>query len=342
MIKSPKIVVCHPFFGIGWRWFSAEYKNEKLEWFFFDAKARNFPEKNFKQADLAFIRAAYQAVSLAKNQNCSLLISHDPRLTLWCSIWIKFLKVPVDHVAYCFNFPELPTGLKRAVMTNAFKTIDRFIVFSMLERQIYSDYFGIPQEKFTFSFWSVDKPKIEPKEALEKGDYICALGGNARDYPTLMEAMSQLKNIKLVLVTRAENLKELEIPPNVKCLVNIPFGQAMNILSYSRFIVLPLKNSAVPCGHVTIVAAMHCSKAMIVTDSQGVIDYLKHDYNGVLCEPKNSEAMTELISELWNNSDKCQELGDNGYKFAQKFCSEEFARQELHNLLVEKGLICAS
>ena len=38
--------------------------------------------------------------------------------------------------------------------------------------------------------------------------------------------------------------------------VAIPYPRAMNILQHSRFMVLPLKGSAVPCGHVTLVAAM--------------------------------------------------------------------------------------
>ena len=135
------------------------------------------------------------------------------------------------------------------------------------------------------------------------------------------------------------NLKDLNIPSNVKVLVNIPKEHAMNILKYSRFMVLPLRGSEVPCGHVTLVAAMHLGKGFVITNSLGVSDYVIDDYNAVTCKAFSPNALAEAIGTLWNKHKKCQQLGENGRQFAQKHCSEESARQQLQHLLSEKKVL---
>jgi len=221
----------------------------------------------------------------------------------------------------------------------AFASVSQFIVYSKVEKQIYSDYFAIPAERFQVTLWGVTPPLVEPDVPLEAGDYICAIGGNARDYPTLIRAMESLPEIPLVIVVRPENIAQMELPANVKPLVNLPFGQAMNILQHSRFMVIPLKGSKVPCGHVTLVAAMHLGKSFIITNSDGVSDYVIPEVNGITCQPFDSEALAIAIKQLWQDPHKCQEMGKNGQHFADQHCSETAAKQTLAAMLKSRHIL---
>lgn len=336
MKKSLRIVCCTTFFGEDWKWVAPELGEDLSNWHFFHNQPRGLLEKYIRQPDLAMIRSCRQAVHFALGSHADLIVTHDPRISFWYAFFANRLGLQTEHIAYSFNFPELPRGVKRRLMTKAFASISQFIVYSTLEKQLYSDYFGIPQERIEVRLWSVSVPEVQPEEPLEAGDYICAIGGNARDYQTLMAAMEKLPDIRLVLVARPSNLKNLNIPSNVKVLVNIPMEQTMNILKYSRFMVLPLRGSEVPCGHVTLVAAMHLGKTFIITNSSGIRDYVFHDYNAVTCEPFAPEALAEAIRALWNDPDRCHSLGENGRQFAEKNCSEELVRQHLQDLLLRK------
>lgn len=336
MKKSLRIVCCTTFFSENWNWFASELDEDLSNWHFFHNQPRGLLEKYIQQPDLAMIRSCRQAAHCALNSHADLLITHDPRVSFWCAFFATRLGVQAEHIAYSFNFPELPRGVKRRLMTRAFASISQFIVYSTLEKQLYSDYFGIPSERIEVSLWSAGVPEVQPEEPLEAGDYICAIGGNARDYQTLMAAMEKLPDIRLVLVVRPNNLKNLNIPPGVKVLVNLSRGQAMNILKYSRFMVLPLKGSEVPCGHVTLVLAMHLGKAFIITNSRGVSDYVFHNHNAITCEPFAPEALAEAIQNLWNDPNKCKQLGENGRQFAEEHCSEESARANLQHWLLRK------
>jgi glycosyltransferase involved in cell wall biosynthesis len=336
MTTKKSIICCTPFTDKNWKWLIKFLHSDSLEWHFFYSIPQGWVESRINQPNLAMIRTCQEAVNAIKTKNASLLFTHDPKVSFWCAFFCFFLKVEIEHIAYAFNFPDLPTGLKRYLMTRAFEKIDKFIVYSSWEKQLYHDYFDIPLEKIDTHLWSVGKPTFQPNHPLESPDYICAIGGNARDYSTLIKAMEKLPQIRLVLVARPNNLHNLDIPANVNVLVNITKDHAMNILNYSRFMVLPLRDSQVPCGHVTLVAAMHLGKAFIITDSIGISDYAINDYNCLTCIPSDSDNLVELISLLWNSPEKCNVLGKNGLKFALENCSEQSAAQSLDNILREK------
>ena len=68
-------------------------------------------------------------------------------------------------------------------MASTFTQVDRFVTYSTLERSLYADYFGIDPARIDVVLWGVGQPPVDSSKApLEPGDYICALGGNARDY----------------------------------------------------------------------------------------------------------------------------------------------------------------
>ncbi|MBE9040778.1 glycosyltransferase family 4 protein [Oscillatoriales cyanobacterium LEGE 11467] len=337
--KTQHIVCCTPFSNHSWQWFAPELKSETLRWHFFYLKPEGLLEKYVRQPNLAMIRTCRQAVLAVKQHGATILFTHEPAVSFWCALFIKQLGVDVEHIAYSFNFPKLPKGMKRRWMTSAFANISRFVVYSTMEKQLYHDYFGIPLERIDVCLWSVGMPESQPKTPLETGDYICAIGGNARDYRSLMAAMEQLPDIPLVLVARPHNLKNLDIPANVKVRVNIPKPHATNIVEHSRFMVLPLVGTEVPCGHVTLVATMHLGKAFIITNSEGVSDYISDGSNALTCDAFAPDLLAQKIRTLWDNPQLCQELGANGRQFATDNCSEVSARQHLANMLVERGLL---
>lgn len=334
MKKTSYIVVCTPFQNEKWKWFAPAFDPSQIQWDFYYEKPYGLLGSNFLK-----FRTCLRGVKAVQKHHADLLFTHDPPTSARCALLARVLGVKTEHIAYSFNFPDLPHGLKRFWMTSAFQDISRFIVYSTMEKQLYHEYFGIPLERIDVVLWSVATPEVSPSEPLEPGDYICAIGGNARDYQTLMGAMEKLPDIPLVLVARPHNLKNLNIPSNVKVLVNIPRPHAMNIIKHSRFMVLPLKGSEVPCGHVTLVAAMHLGKGFIITNSSGVSDYVFHDHNAITCEAFSVDALADAINSLWKNPDKCQQLGENGLKFAQEHCSEASAREHLRHLLVARNLL---
>jgi glycosyltransferase involved in cell wall biosynthesis len=102
--------------------------------------------------------------------------------------------------------------------------------------------------------------------------------------------------------------------------------------------VLPLIGSDVPCGHVTLVAAMHLKKAMIITDSKGVSDYVEHGVNSLSVPVGDVDALARQISELWSDPQRASQLGEAGHRFAVANCSEASIIKHLRQILQEFDL----
>ena len=283
-----------------WRWFAPRFG--KARWEFFGGKPRNWLERTIKRPALAQWRACWESIQTARREHAALVISHDARVTFRCAQSARLQGLRIPHVAWGFNFTTLPRGAYRRLMASTFTQVDRFITYSTMERSLYADYFGIDPARIEVLLWGVGQPLVEPADTpLEPGDYICAVGGNARDYRALFAAMAQVPEIPLVAVLRPENVAGLEVPPNVRLHFNLPIGRTNNILAFSRFMVLPLAGSQVPCGHVTLVAAMHLKKAMIISNSQGVSDYVQDGVNSLLVPVGDATALASRIRELWND-----------------------------------------
>jgi glycosyltransferase involved in cell wall biosynthesis len=220
------------------------------------------------------------------------------------------LKIPI--LAHTFNFTTLPPLAKRPLFTLALSQIDRFVVFSNMERELYAKTFGLPVDRFDVVCWGVRPPEVDsPEVPFEQGNYVSAIGGNARDYRTLIETARMLPQIRFVLVVRPESLRGLNPPSNVVVHTSLPFGKTMNVLLHSRFMVLPLAGSEVPCGHVTLVAAMHLGKAFVITDSTGVRDYVRNGENALTVSPGSVESLVAATRRLWEDPVFCARLGKN-------------------------------
>lgn len=308
-----------------WNWLAHAFTHQ--HWVHHTSRLTKLPSWLPKQATWARLAAAWRAVG-ATRQSSSVLVSHGPIPATYGALLLRLFNPGTPHLIYAFNFTDLPQGLKRRVMSLAFRQADRMAVFSTLERELYAKHFALPESRFDMIHWAAHPLALDATApALVDGDYICAIGSQGRDYPTLLRAMQSLPNIKLVLVAHPENMAGCQVPDNVKVYTSIPLLQVSNILAHSRFMVLPLRDSEVPCGHVTIVSAFHQGKAVIVTDSRGVHDYVQDHVTGRLVPPADAQAMADCIQAQWHNTEDTRQLALAGQAFGARHCTEAAAVQ---------------
>jgi glycosyltransferase involved in cell wall biosynthesis len=323
------------------RWFAPKLGEDVLEWKFF----RVAPSKLQARLKLPLVQrrlVPWQCGQFIKQQQPELLITHDYSLSHYCAQACARAQASIDHVAFSFNLPQLPTGQALESMREAFQGISTFMVYSTSEKHTYHDWFQIPLDRIDVLHWAVEAPDVSQFQApIVSGNYICAIGHMNRDYRFLFDVMRTLPHVRLVAVVRGYNVIGLDVPDNVQILTDIPFGAAMNVLHFSKFMVLPLTGDHVPSGHRTLVSAMQLQKAILCTYSSGVTDYLLDRQNGYLVPPGSIDAMRDQIQSLWQDSEQAVALGRNGKAFADKFCSEARTLEYLQQLLQKRGLLTA-
>jgi glycosyltransferase involved in cell wall biosynthesis len=278
----------------------------------------------------------WRAVRLARKINASVIVAHGPTLAAWCCIFASILSCRgVAIFAHSFNFTTLPGAFKKLIFSMVLGRTERFTVFSKMERALYASAFKIDIGKIDFVHWGVNPPKVDC-EPIEDGDYVASIGGNARDYGTLMRAARLMPGTKFVVVARPESLIGLNIPENVAVHQDLPLKATMNILGHSKVMALPLVGSEVPCGHVTLVAAMHLGRPVVVTDSTGVADYIENGVTGLTVKMGSPIELKRATEELFRNESLSRILAENGERFAALHCSEQAIAQHFSAWLASR------
>lgn len=320
-------VVNHSWHNTRWNWLAKALP--KLTWTSYTRQGIERP----RNESVRSLMTAWRAVKAAAHPG-TLLVSHGALPATYAELMIRLTRRKVRHVVYAFNFTTLPQGIKRRVMQAMLSRVERLAVFSTMERTLYAQHFHLPPDKIDYVPWSANPLEGgQWPEGLTPQDFVCAIGSQARDYRTLLAAAADLPHIPIVIVAAPENLADLPVPPNVQIFTRLPLAQVGGILLRSRFMVLPLLTSEVPCGHVTLVSAFHAGKAVIVTDSTGIHDYVCPEENGLLTSPQSAPELRQAILALWDDPARADAMGRHGQTRATQLHTEAATVSYFNGLL---------
>ncbi|MFY8151969.1 MAG: hypothetical protein ACOVOI_07765, partial [Hyphomicrobiales bacterium] len=280
-----------------WRFLADASDDPSLVWRTHSGLPRNTLERLIRRPSLGRWRAALEAALDARRNRDALLVSHLPLMAAATNLFRRLLCPRIRHIAFAFNFTDLPTGWRRRFLSWAFRGIDEFVVFSRFERERYAAHFGIPIDKLHFIPWVMDAPvpgSVNPARDLKP--YLCAVGGEGRDYPLLVEAMQDLPHLRLVIVARPHSLAGVTVPANVMLLTNRPVQETWTIAAESEGMVLPLKTDTTACGHITLVGAQLLGLPLAITRSRGVADYVEDGETALSMEPGDKMGVIRAIT----------------------------------------------
>jgi glycosyl transferase family 1 len=300
----------------------------RLEWSGFSTAP-----KDGANTTLARFRGAKRLASTAKQHPFDLIVSHGPWTTAWTEFALGSAKQGARHLAFSFNFTDLPRGARRYLMQRSFQSVDAFSVFTHGEQELYADYFGIDQSKIIRAPWGVAPPLDTAPSRQIDGPYMAALGGEARDYETLCAAARLCPELKFVAIARPHNFDGFNPPENMTVLFNLPPQEAWGIVWHADFALIPLRSQDTPCGLVTLVGGMHLGKAQIVTNAMGVSDYIKENDTGQLVPANDAEALAAAVTRLHQDPALAARLGRAAKTYAADNCSEAATVEFFKNVL---------
>ena len=322
-----------------WVFLKDKINDDSIIWYFYNAIPKNYLENLVRKPRISRFRAAFCAVLQAKKVNTKLIISHGPNVTLLTALFCWLLNVKSQHLAFSFTFTKLPTGFRRFLMRLALKSVYKFTLYSEVERGLYANYFNLPIDRFDSLPWTMDEP-ITEDSVVPKQVYVCAAGGEGRDYETLIKAFEGL-DINLIIIARPENLKDQTIPSNVQVLTNVSAKKYWSVINDSKFSVVPMLSRDTNCGHGTIVGAFALSKPVVTTYSYATEEYAINEYNSLISEPGDAKSLAENVVRLWNDDKLYSELAENARKHYLDNYSPQYAVNYLNsilsgNLVIEK------
>lgn len=229
------------------------------------------------------------------------------------NLWARSKKYYLDHVDAFLCLTEFQ---KTKLITNQFKKEKCFVIPNVYNKTVEDIEYHL--KKRTYIAFA---GRISPEKGLP------ILLGAAKNLPHI--------NFKLAGQMREGYEKDLDIPENVSLLGMLDKDQMKDFYTKAR---LYLHTSICYEGFPMVFPeAMAYKLPIIAPNMAGYPEIAKHDFNGILFEPKNVNDLIDIISKVWNDEVKLKQMGENGFnKMKLKYNSEFYYNQHhsIYNTLI--------
>jgi glycosyltransferase involved in cell wall biosynthesis len=219
---------------------------------------------------------------------------------------------------------------ERALIDLVDRAVDRYIVYSSDDRDVFPGLWGINPDKVgvCLCYHHVTDEELAGEEPANEG-HVFAGGDSGRDYAPLVEAARQFPETQFVIATAWTSPKP--VPPNVKLVLaeRTPTSHAefIRLLRTSRAVVVPIKRGMrLSVGQQTILNSMFIGKPTIVSDSLGVREHVNHGDDALIVEG-STESYAAALSWVLNpqNRDAVAHMAARGRERAKVFNRERIA-----------------
>lgn len=218
---------------------------------------------------------------------------------------------------------------KKMVLLDTFRLqnkIDIFFVYATRQKEFIEERWHVPAERVVFTPFmvdadffqkdQVDKSNLIPLLQEVKRPYICSVGLEFRDYPTLIEAVNGL-DVHVVIAAaspwskRSDTTADQEIPDNVTVSKFTQY-ELRQVYAECDFMVMPLYDVEFQAGVTALLEAMSMEKAIVCTQTKGQTDVVVAGKTGLYVPPTDSAALRQAIQTLLTDPAYARQMGIGG------------------------------
>jgi glycosyltransferase involved in cell wall biosynthesis len=202
---------------------------------------------------------------------------------------------------------------------NLFPDMGTMTVMCQSQKDYFVEKLNTPPDQVFVNHLGVDHHFFAPLPDMpQDADMILTLGERrTRNYDLLFRAVDGLP-VKLLAAAsgywyaRETNTSlPMRIPANVEVTGNFSQYQLRELYARSQFVVLPLFNVNYAAGVTATLEAMAMGRAVIVTRSQGILDYIIDGETGIVVENDNVSALRDAICYLISHPEEARRMGHN-------------------------------
>jgi glycosyltransferase involved in cell wall biosynthesis len=215
--------------------------------------------------------------------------------------------------------------------------VDRVVVYGRVQLDYLASEYGTAA-KGSFLYHRGDVEFYRPPESAsaQTNPYVFSIGlDESRDFDTLAHAARRSRDQlgvthRFVLqTTRAvaePGILEIHRDP-------VSFPKLRQLYQEASLVVLPLRDRLHPGGINTLLEAMATGRAIVVSRSRGILDYVIDGETARVVAPGNVEEMSNAIAELLANPREAARLGANARRFVVERCDNRVYAAEFASVI---------
>ncbi|MDB4989407.1 MAG: glycosyl transferase group 1 [Myxococcaceae bacterium] len=204
------------------------------------------------------------------------------------------------------------------------RQMDAIFLYASTQLEYAREQLGIPDESLRLIQFHVDHRFYRPLGDTEvREEQICAAGLEWRDYPTLIDAVTEKTDLSVRLAaaspwSRGANETEArELPAHVDAR-RYDYHALRDLYAESAVVVVPLYENDFQAGITTILEAMAMAKPVIVTRTAGQCDVVADGHTGIYVAPGGVEDWKQAIDRVRNDPALRANLGQRARRWVEE------------------------
>ncbi len=191
--------------------------------------------------------------------------------------------------------------------------IDRIVVLARSHERYLREQVQIPAERLRFIHDKVDHRFWIPGGSPSDGS-VLSVGAEGRDYPTLVAAVRTLGTPTVIVASslwnEADRRFAADAPANVTVRSGLSFAALRELYDRAAVIVVPLQAGLqYAAGVNAVLEAMAMGKALVVSATPGIVDYVEEGLTARLVPPGDPRRLRDVVSELLSDHGQRAALG---------------------------------
>jgi glycosyltransferase involved in cell wall biosynthesis len=286
-------------------------------------------------------RATLVLACFKRRNRHAVIVTDGEGIGLPLAVMLSWLsgKSTVRHVMITH---VISTGVKKVFLEwlGARERVDRFVVYSSLQRDILLEQHKIPVHRVVLTPFMVDARFFRPRSAPGAAGQvatICSVGQERRDYPTLMKSVQGLP-VRVVVAAASpwsrqpDGSRAAPVPANVEIGAFHP-EELREVYARSRFLVMPLHDVPFQAGVTAILEAMAMEKPVICSRARGQTDVLIDGETGIYVPPGDPAALRQAIEHLLSEPEEVARMGRAARRWVEEHASIELYIERFRSIV---------
>ncbi|MDU2121203.1 MAG: glycosyltransferase family 4 protein [Clostridium celatum] len=284
---------------------------------------------------ISIVKTIFTIIKILNVEKIDIIHTHHRMAAFYGAIFKKFIRIDVVNTAHNTFYN------KKRLTKFALKDVKTIAVGERVKENIV-EYFNVDEKNVSVIYNGVgfdtnNREINELKELKSKGYFLVGNIGRLSEQKGMIyfiDACYKINKIepkiKFFIIGDGE-LKE-NLINKVKSIgmeENIIFlgyrDDISNIISNIDLIVLSSLWEGLP---LTPIEAFMNKKTIVATDVDGTAEVVKHNFNGILVNKKNSEEIKDAVIELFNDNNKRIQFEKNAFNtYISKFSIQKFREE---------------
>ncbi|MGB9721382.1 MAG: glycosyltransferase family 4 protein [bacterium] len=220
----------------------------------------------------------------------------------------------------------------------ATRSISGLIYHATIQSQYYEKHLPNLAKRARYIPFGIDVDFFAPIN-LPVENYVVAFGYKKRDYNTLFNAWQKLMpkdiDLNVIGVKKKKFHKILNCIPKVNFHEFVPINVLKEIIAKSLFVILPLPYYEYSYGQMSLLQSMCMGKAVIVTRTPGITDYIKDGINALGVNPYDADDLADKIKKCLSDRQLIDEVGKQARLSVLKKFSEQIMADKIFSYIKE-------